>query len=84
MENKLTINEALDYLKDKAVITSGKDDTFTLINGFIHYKFNGSSISLSVTDFKKLFKDSSFYLVEDNSVLIDELKDKEYYEKYKK
>ena len=84
MENSFNVNEAVEYMKDKAIVTTGNGDYFSLVNENIHYKFNGSSISLSINDFKKLFRESNFTLVEDHSLIIDELKDKEYYEKYKK
>ena len=84
MDNCLTVKEAIEYLKDKVVLTTNNGDYFSFVGEFIHYKFNGSSISLTVDDFLKLFKESKFFPVEDNSFVIDELKDKEYYEKYKK
>ena len=84
MENSFKVDEAIEYMKDKAVVTTGNSDNFSLIDGNVHYKFNGSSISISISDFKKLFKESIFSLVEDHSFVVDDLKDKEYYEKYKK
>lgn len=84
MDTILNVNEAINYMNDKAVLTTNNEDYFTIVDGKVHYKFNGSSISISINDFIKLFKESKFYLVEDNSFAIDDLKDKEYYEKYKK
>ena len=84
MENTFNVNEAIEYMKDKAVVTTGTGDYFSLVDNNVHYKFNGSSISLSIKDFTKLFRESIFSLVEDHSFIVDDLKDKEYYEKYKK
>lgn len=84
MENTFNINEAIKYMKDNAIITSNGNDSFSMIDDFICYRFNGSSISLSVDDFIKLFKDTTFSLIENDSFTVDELKDKEYYEKYRK
>ena len=84
MENTFNINIAIANMKDKAIVTTGVGDYFALVNNAICYKFNGSSISLSLDDFIKLFKDCNFSIVEDCSFVVDDLKDKEYYEKYKK
>ena len=82
--DKFNIEEAINYMKDKEIVTTNNSDTFSFVNDKILYKFNGSSISLSINDFKKLFKESEFSLFKDNSFIVDDLKDKEYYEKYKK
>lgn len=84
MDDKFNIIEAINFMKEKEVVTTGNNDYFSIVDNNVHYKFNGSSVSIKIDDFKKLFKDSSFSLIEGNSVLIDDLKDKEYYEKYKK
>lgn len=76
--------EVLLYLKDKYVLTTLNNDSFVLMDDKISYKFNGSSVMLSLSDFDKLFKDSKFYLLEDTVFKVDDLKDKEYYERYKK
>lgn len=84
MDKEIDKKEILLYLKDKYVLTTLNNDSFVLMEDKIIYRFNGSSVKLSVKDFEKLFRDSKFYLMEDTSFKVDDLKDKEYYERYKK
>ena len=84
MAKEIDKKEVLLYLKDKYVLTTLNSDSFVLMGDKISYKFNGSSVMLDIDDFNKLFKDSKFYLVEDTGFAVDDLKDKEYYERYKK
>lgn len=84
MDSFFSISEAVKYMKDNLIVTTNNQDSFSLSNDKINYRFNGSSISLTLDDFNKLFKDSKFFLVENTDFIIDELKDKEYYQRYKK
>ena len=84
MDSNFDINRAIEYMKDNAIVTSGNNDYFSLVDNNVHYKFSGSSVSLSLKDFIKLFSSCTFNVVEDTSFKVDDLKDKEYYERYKK
>lgn len=84
MEKEIDKKEVLTYLKDKYVLTTLNNDSFVLMGESVVYKFNGSSVKLSINDFSKLFRDSKFFLMEDTSFKVDDLKDKEYYERYRK
>lgn len=78
------INLATSYLKDREILTSSKKDKFVLRNNKVYRYFNGSCITLSLDDFKELYKESTFYVYEDDSVTIDNEKDEAYYRYYRK
>lgn len=84
MDTYFSINEAIKYMKDNLIVTTNNQDNFSLSNDKINYRFNGSSSTLSLDDFNKLFKDSKFRLIDNDEFIVDELKDKEYYQRYKK
>lgn len=84
MEKVETFAEVLLALKDGEFITSNGNDTFYLKNGIITHKFKGNSIKMSFDDFVGLYKEKDFYLKEESKVEIDQDKDKDYYERYRK
>ena len=84
MEKIDSFEETLMYLKDKAVITSDGRNLFYLSNGYVVNKFNGSSVKMKKEDFIEFYMDETFYLIEDNSIFIDDEKDEDYYRYYKK
>lgn len=84
MEKIETFAEVIMYLKDGEFITANGRDTFYLKNNLITHKFNGNSIKISYDDFLELYRDKDFYLKEENKVEIDQDKDKDYYERYRK
>ena len=75
MEKINSFDEVLLYLKDKAIITTDGKNMFYLKDGKVIHKFKGNSLSLKKED---------FFLIEDNSVYIDDNKDEDYYRYYKK
>lgn len=83
LENQLLINEALSFLKKHYVLFANVQNIKTYFyykNNFVRVVSANSSFNLSEDDFFSLYKDSKFYLIEDNnSVEIDVEKDKEYY-----
>lgn len=84
MEKINTFEEVIYYLKQNVIVTSNGKDTFYYANNKITHKFSGSSYHIDLNTFVDLYKDKTFYLIEDNSTYIDEEKDKDYYEKYPK
>ena len=84
MEKIDSFAEVLLDLKDGEFVTLNGGDTFYLKDKMITHKFNGNSIRFPLSDFEELYKDRVFYLKEDNKVYIDQDKDKDYYERYRK
>lgn len=84
MEKIETFAEVLLALKDGEFITLNGGDTFYLRNTTIVHKFKGNSIKMSFEDFQSLYKEKDFYLKEETKVEIDQDKDKDYYERYRK
>lgn len=84
MEKFETFAEVLLALKDGDFVTLNGSDTFYLRNTTITHKFKGNSIRMSFEDFSSLYKEKDFYLKEESKVEIDQDKDKDYYERYRK
>ena len=84
MEKLNNLNEALEYLKSNAILTSDGNDQFVYHKGKISRYFCGSSFTLSVADFMMLYDKTDFYLYQNNTNEIDEDKDEDYYRSYKK
>lgn len=84
MEKINSFDEVLLYLKDKAIITTDGKNMFYLKGGKVIHKFKGNFLSLKKEDFISLYSDEEFFLIEDNSVYIDDNKDEDYYRYYKK
>jgi len=84
MEKIESFNLVIDYLKDKAILTTNGKNRFYLIEDKIVCRNDGSSFKLSIDDFKSLYQKDNFYIFEDNSSFIDDSKDYDYYRYYKK
>lgn len=84
MNDLLNINEAIDYLKQGFILKDNKKNEFLLKNKMIYYFNNGSLFKINIEDFLELFKESKFYIFEDNNIYIDDSKDEDYYRYYKK
>ena len=83
MEKINDIREVIEYLKDGAIITSGKGDHFVLKNGRVHHYTKGTHYSLSIDEFRELYEKSDLGLYEE-AFEIDETKDEAYYRYYRK
>ncbi len=82
MDNYLDINKALTYLKAGYHLYSLNDKekvTFYLKNNTVIISSNNVNSKISVYDFKALYLNSHFYILENNEEEVDLLKDKEYY-----
>lgn len=84
MEKINGINEAIFRLKDKEILTTNLKDFFVYKNKRVYRYFNGSAFSITLEDFLDLYKNTDFYIYEDESVYIDAEKDEDYYRYYKK
>ena len=83
MQKLNDINEVLHYLNDGEIITSNGKDQYIQKNRKIYYYNNGNHYSLDLKDFKDLYKHNVFYLYEE-TILVDDKKDEEYYRYYHK
>ncbi len=83
MEKLKDIREVIEYLKDGAIITSGKGDHFILKEGRIHHYNKGTHYSLTVDEFRELYEKNDLGLYEE-AFEIDETKDEAYYRYYRK
>ena len=83
MDQIKDINEAVEYLRQGELITTGKGDLFLWKEERIHHYGQGTHYSLSIDDFKELYAKNSFRLYEE-TVEIDESKDEAYYRYYHK
>ena len=83
MDNQLTILEALVLLKKHMLLVANVQNSksyFFMKEKYICVLTNNSSFKLKEEDFLDLFKDTKFYIKDDeNSIDIDIEKDKEYY-----
>lgn len=85
MKEKIdNINLAISYLKDREILTTAKKDQFILKKDKVYRYFNGSCVVLTLDDFKQLYKETIFYLYEEDGVSIDNDKDEAYYRYYRK
>ena len=83
MEKIKNITEVIEYLKDGAIITSGRGDHFLMKEGRIHHYDKGTHYSLTIEEFKELYEKNDLGLYEP-SFEIDETKDEAYYRYYRK
>ena len=83
MERLNDINEVLNYLQEGDIATSDGKDRFVLKDGRVYRYNDGTHFSLTVKDFKELYKNTNFYLYEE-IVEVDEEKDEAYYRYYRK
>ena len=81
-ELEYSLEEMLPLLKNHIIffsISEGRKKYFHYYNKLILVLDGKSRYKLKIDDFKTLFKDSKFYVYEDDTVEIDIEKDKEYY-----
>ncbi len=84
MEKLRSLAEALDYLKNGQLLVNGRKEQFYYKNERIYIRNQGSSYSLNIDEFIQLFKDTVFYIYQDNDISIDDQKDEAYYRYYHK
>lgn len=72
------VNIALNLIKNGELLVSNKT-FFALKKGKIYCQNNNSNYSLNFEDFLKLYNGATFYLYENKDIIIDTLKDEEYY-----
>lgn len=73
------INAAIAYLKEGCIVKSSNNYVFRLLNEKIIGYNDFSRYVLSEQEFKLLYQEYKFYLLEDSETIIDSEKDKEYY-----
>ncbi len=83
MQKLRDINEAMAYLKEGEILTENGTNRFVLREERISCYENGTRFSLDPDEFRELYQKNSFYLYEE-TVQIDEDKDKAYYRYYRK
>ena len=77
------IKEAISFLKDGYIISGNGSDHFILKGDRVYHYEEGSRFSLKLSDFAQLYKNSSFFLYEEEPA-VDETKDEAYYRYYRK
>ena len=81
-ELEYSLEEMLPLIKNHIIffsISEGRKKYFHYYKKLILVIDGNSRYKLKIDDFKTLFKDSKFYVYEDDTVEIDIEKDKEYY-----
>ena len=84
MEKLESIEQAVTYMKEGAILTTNKFDEFLWDGGKIRRRFDGSSVVMRLPDFLDLFNNVTFYVLKDDEFVVDDQKDEEYYRYYKK
>ena len=79
MEEIITINEAINMLKDGIILKDTMGNKFIFKKRRIYVYSSNSSYNLSAQDFSELFKDNKFIIEDFDDSQIDLEKDKEYY-----
>ena len=80
METKFfDVHVAIVYLKEGALVKSSNNYIFRLANDKIIGFNDFSRYVLNEEEFKQLYQEYKFYIVEDNGAIIDSKKDEEYY-----
>ena len=79
LDRILDINEACLCLKDGFILKDSFNTYFKLKNKKILIKGDNHTCYLDLKEFKILYKNSKFIIVEDDYTLIDSKKDEEYY-----
>lgn len=81
--DKLNIKEAIKYLKASYqlyAIIDKKEERFLFLNNSFIIKNDQKNIKLNEYEFSNLYKDTYFYLIEnENEETVDIKKDEEYY-----
>ena len=77
---ELSINEALQYLKEGEILVSLTNDAaFKLVENKVNIYGKNYKASLEIKEFVQTYKDLSFYLYVDAQESVSLEKDKEYY-----
>lgn len=84
MQRIETFEEVKNYLKHHEVITTNNKDSFYLKDDIVIHKFNGNAFKIKFTEFCDLYKDTLFYIREDEQETVDLKKDEEYYGRIQK
>lgn len=80
MEKKLYVaSEAIVILKNGLVVVDLHNTRFKFIKENIIIKNDNARYVLNESEFLNLYKNSKFYILEDNDAIIDSQKDEEYY-----
>ena len=74
-----TFNEVLNNLSHKEIVTLANGNYFVMNGEKILSYFKGNRIVMTVQDFIDLYSRCDFFEYEDDNVVIDSLKDSEYY-----
>ena len=74
-----SFEEVKFYLKHKEIVTTNGSDSFYLKDDYITHKFNGNTFRIKYDVFIDLYKDTNFYLREEEQETVDNKKDEEYY-----
>ena len=74
-----TFNEVLNNLSHKEIVTLANGNYFVMKGEKILSYFKGNRIVMTVQDFIDLYSRCDFIEYEDDKVVIDSLKDSEYY-----
>ena len=79
MQEIITINEAVNMLKEGIILKDNMSNKFILKKRRIYVYSSNSSYNLSIQDFSELFKDNKFIIEDFEDSQIDLEKDIEYY-----
>lgn len=79
MQRIESFEEVKFYLKHKEIITSTGKDVFYYKDDYVTHKFNGNVVRIKYPEFIDLYKDTNFYLREEEQETVDLKKDEEYY-----
>lgn len=79
LENLLNVEEAYLALKEGYLIKSTNNIVFKMRNKKVWVKSDNATYTLNCDDFKNLYSENRFFILEDNDEIIDSKKDEEYY-----
>lgn len=79
-----SFEEVKFYLTHNQVVTTTGEDSFFLKDGFITHKFEGNTFKVEYKVFIELYRDSTFYIPEEEQETVDLQKDEEYYGRIQK
>lgn len=79
MEKIESFKEVLEHLSQGEIARLANGNYFYVRKDNIVSYYRGNRIVMKIEDFVDLYQKNDFYLYEDNSTVIDPLKDEEYY-----
>lgn len=79
MQKIETFEEVKFSLKHFEFVTTNGKDVFYYKDGFVTHKFNGNIIKIKYDEFVELYKDETFFYLEEEQETVDLKKDEEYY-----